>query len=172
MAADLWSLGATLHAAVEGRSPYARSTAMATLSALAAGPPDPAPHAGQLAPVLAGLLRRDPRDRLDHDAAHRLLTAAATGRTEPTAEGSTGSGDRPEAHDPDDQDLTIPLPEPDPPANPGDRALNAPADITGLHPTRPPAASPAAHHPPGGVDRRGSGGGRRRRRGHRDGRHR
>nr|WP_281374275.1 serine/threonine-protein kinase [Micromonospora jinlongensis] len=94
VAADLWSLGATLHAAVEGRSPYARSTAMATLSALAAGPPDPAPHAGQLAPVLAGLLRRDPRDRLDHDAARRLLTAAATGRTEPTAEGSTGSGDR------------------------------------------------------------------------------
>ncbi|GAB3939750.1 hypothetical protein GCM10027614_22400 [Micromonospora vulcania] len=67
MAADLWSLGATLHAAVEGRSPYARSTAMATLSALAAGPPDPAPHAGPLAPVLDGLLRRDPRHRLDHD---------------------------------------------------------------------------------------------------------
>ncbi|MGC4785723.1 protein kinase domain-containing protein [Micromonospora zamorensis] len=141
VAADLWSLGATLHAAVEGRSPYARSTAMATLSALAAGPPDPAPHAGQLAPVLAGLLRRDPRDRLDHDAAHRLLTAAATGRTEPTAEGSTGSGDRPEAHDPDDQDLTIPLPEPDPPANPGDRALNAPADT-------PPASTPPASRPP------------------------
>ncbi|WP_433550657.1 protein kinase domain-containing protein [Micromonospora zamorensis] len=134
VAADLWSLGATLHAAVEGRSPYARSTAMATLSALAAGPPDPAPHAGQLAPVLAGLLRRDPRDRLDHDAAHRLLTAAATGRTEPTAEGSTGSGDRPEVQDPDDQDRTIPLPEPDPP---GDRALNAPADT-------PPASTPPA----------------------------
>ena len=83
VAADLWSLGATLHAAVEGRSPYARSTAMATLSALAAGPPDPAPHAGPLAPVLAGLLRRDPRDRLDHETARRLLTEAATGRTEP-----------------------------------------------------------------------------------------
>ncbi|WP_410813570.1 serine/threonine-protein kinase [Micromonospora sp. 067-2] len=77
VAADLWSLGATLHAAVEGRSPYARSTAMATLSALAAGPPDPAPHAGSLAPVLAGLLRRDPGRRLDHDETHRLLTAAA-----------------------------------------------------------------------------------------------
>ncbi|MEW2329949.1 serine/threonine-protein kinase [Micromonospora chersina] len=74
--ADLWSLGATLHAAVEGRSPYARSTAMATLTALASQPPDPAPHAGPLAPVLAGLLRRDPRHRLGHDDAARLLAAA------------------------------------------------------------------------------------------------
>ncbi|SBT43907.1 serine/threonine-protein kinase [Micromonospora auratinigra] len=76
--ADLWSLGATLHAAVEGRSPYARSTAMATLTALASQPPDPAPHAGPLAPVLVGLLRRDPRHRLRHDEAARLLAAAAS----------------------------------------------------------------------------------------------
>ncbi|MFG1837446.1 serine/threonine-protein kinase [Micromonospora sp. NPDC049175] len=99
VAADLWSLGATLHAAVEGRSPYARSTAMATLSALAAGPPDPAPHAGALAPVLAGLLRRDPRDRLDHDAARRLLVHAATGHTDPTptsaSESTSASGSAP-----------------------------------------------------------------------------
>ncbi|MET8907498.1 protein kinase [Micromonospora sp. NPDC004551] len=74
--ADLWSLGATLHAAVEGRSPYARSTAMATLAALASQPPDPAPHAGPLAPVLVGLLRRDPRHRLGHDDTARLLAAA------------------------------------------------------------------------------------------------
>ncbi|MFR9779165.1 serine/threonine-protein kinase [Micromonospora sp. MS34] len=77
--ADLWSLGATLHAAVEGRSPYARSTAMATLTALASQPPDPAPHAGPLEPVLVGLLRRDPRHRLRHDDAARLLAVAAAG---------------------------------------------------------------------------------------------
>ncbi|WFE31026.1 protein kinase [Micromonospora sp. WMMD975] len=76
--ADLWSLGATLHAAVEGRSPYARSTAMATLAALASQPPDPAPHAGPLMPVLVGLLRRDPRNRLGHDDIARLLASAAT----------------------------------------------------------------------------------------------
>ncbi|MFF0154893.1 protein kinase [Micromonospora sp. NPDC005203] len=92
VAADLWSLGATLHAAVEGRSPYARSTAMATLSALAAGPPDPAPHAGALAPVLAGLLRRDPRDRLDHEAARRLLVRAAIGHTDAPPASATTSG--------------------------------------------------------------------------------
>ncbi|MET7377196.1 serine/threonine-protein kinase [Micromonospora arida] len=126
VAADLWSLGATLHAAVEGQSPYARSTAMATLSALAAGPPDPAPHAGALAPVLDGLLRRDPRDRLDHDSARRLLSAAATGRTDPpsTAERCSIDGPVPglvdlSADDPDDQDPTIPLPDPDTPAAAG-----------------------------------------------------
>ncbi|SIM44703.1 serine/threonine-protein kinase [Micromonospora cremea] len=121
VAADLWSLGATLHTTVEGRSPYARGTAMATLSALAAGPPDPAPHAGPLAPVLAGLLRRDPRDRLDHEAARRLLTAAATGRTSPPpaphrAEPAAEVADRPDAPtELSDQAFTTPLPGPDQP---------------------------------------------------------
>ncbi|WBB53938.1 serine/threonine-protein kinase [Verrucosispora sp. WMMD573] len=82
--ADLWSLGATLHAAVEGRAPYARSNAMATLSALAAAPPDPAPHAGPLSAVLAGLLRRDPAHRTDHAETRRRLLAAAG--PEPTDE--------------------------------------------------------------------------------------
>ncbi|WP_369916050.1 serine/threonine-protein kinase [Plantactinospora sp. KBS50] len=75
-ATDLWSLGATLHAAVEGRSPYARSTAMATLTALATAPPDPAPNAGPLAPVLAGLLRRDPARRIGAGEVERLLEGA------------------------------------------------------------------------------------------------
>ncbi|HKT02359.1 MAG TPA: serine/threonine-protein kinase, partial [Rugosimonospora sp.] len=60
---DLWSLGAMLHAAVEGKSPYARTGALATLTALATEEPDPAPHAGPLGEVIAGLLRRDPAER-------------------------------------------------------------------------------------------------------------
>lgn len=74
---DLWSLGATLFAAVEGRSPYARSTTMATLTALATAPPDPAPRAGALRPVLGGLLRKDPRHRLNGEEAELLLRRAA-----------------------------------------------------------------------------------------------
>jgi hypothetical protein len=70
---DLWSLGATLYAAVEGRAPYARSTAMATLTALATAPPDPVLRAGPLRPVLTGLLRRDPRQRLTPDEVERRL---------------------------------------------------------------------------------------------------
>jgi tRNA A-37 threonylcarbamoyl transferase component Bud32 len=70
---DLWSLGATLYAAVEGRSPYARSTTMATLTALATALPDPPRHAGPLKPVLAGLLRRNPKDRVRPAVAERAL---------------------------------------------------------------------------------------------------
>ncbi|SCF08227.1 Serine/threonine protein kinase [Micromonospora purpureochromogenes] len=87
--ADLWSLGATLHAAVEGRSPYARSTAMATLAALATEPPDPAPHAGPLGPALEGLLRRDPRRRIRHDEADGLIAAAAHPPAPPATERRT-----------------------------------------------------------------------------------
>ncbi|WP_328461342.1 protein kinase [Actinoplanes sp. NBC_00393] len=61
---DLWSLGATVYAAVEGRSPYARETAMATLAALATEQPDPPVRAGPLTPILEGLLQYDPLDRL------------------------------------------------------------------------------------------------------------
>jgi serine/threonine protein kinase len=70
---DMWSLGATLYAAVEGSSPFARTTAMATLTALAVEKP-PAPlHAGPLKPVLTGLLRKDPRARLRPGEVERLL---------------------------------------------------------------------------------------------------
>jgi hypothetical protein len=74
---DLWSLGATLYAAVEGRSPYARTSAMATLTALATALPDPPRRAGPLKPVLAGLLRRNPRDRLRPEDVRRMLQRVA-----------------------------------------------------------------------------------------------
>ncbi|OLB74592.1 MAG: hypothetical protein AUI14_23070 [Actinobacteria bacterium 13_2_20CM_2_71_6] len=74
---DLWALGATLYAAVEGHSPYARSSAMETLTALATALPDPPRRAGPLKPILAGLLRRNPKHRLRPEDARRLLQRVA-----------------------------------------------------------------------------------------------
>ncbi|MFI1192049.1 protein kinase [Micromonospora sp. NPDC020750] len=75
--ADLWSLGATLYAAVEGKSPYARPSAIGTLAALATEPMPPPKNAGPLKAVLTGLLRKDPAERMDAVAAERLLRRAA-----------------------------------------------------------------------------------------------
>jgi hypothetical protein len=76
---DLWSLGATLYAAVEGRSPYARDSSMATLTALATAPPDPARRAGPLQVVLDGLLQKHPRHRMRPAEAEALLRRIADG---------------------------------------------------------------------------------------------
>ncbi|GAA1615347.1 serine/threonine protein kinase [Actinoplanes couchii] len=74
--ADLWSLGATLYAAVEGRPPYVRSSPMTTLAALATELPDAPERAGELQPALTALLQRDPDRRADAETAKRLLVAA------------------------------------------------------------------------------------------------
>ncbi|HTJ32046.1 MAG TPA: serine/threonine-protein kinase [Dactylosporangium sp.] len=76
---DMWSLGATLYAAVEGRSPYARSTTYATLTALATEEPDPPARAGVMKPVLTALLRKDPRARAGVAETERLLQRAVIG---------------------------------------------------------------------------------------------
>jgi hypothetical protein len=85
-AADLWSLGATLYAAVEGRPPYVRSSPMATLAALATELPAPPERAGVLRHALTALLQRDPARRADAGTAQRLLLAATSPSAAPPPE--------------------------------------------------------------------------------------
>jgi len=78
-ASDLFSLGATLYAAVEGRSPFAKGCPVATLTAVVDDPPAPLVRAGPLGPVIQGLLAKDPARRLDTGQARRALRAIQGG---------------------------------------------------------------------------------------------
>jgi hypothetical protein len=74
-ASDLWSLGATLYAAVEGHGPYEnRGGPLTTMSAIINENAPAAPTAGALAPVIAALLRREPSDRPDAATATRMIS--------------------------------------------------------------------------------------------------
>jgi serine/threonine protein kinase len=84
---DLWALGATLYAAVEGGPPYRGPSSGAVFIALATEEPRPAVHAGPLAPVLGGLLRKDPAHRLSADQTAVLLQQVAAGVAGPHPQG-------------------------------------------------------------------------------------
>ncbi|MEU9587388.1 serine/threonine-protein kinase [Streptomyces werraensis] len=99
-AADLWSLGGLLYAAVEGTPPYDKGSAIATLTAVMTEPLEEPKNAGPLRDVIHGLLNKDPAQRLDDRAARAMLTAVISAPDTKDADGQ-----------PADATRVVPLPE-------------------------------------------------------------
>ncbi|MFD7657922.1 serine/threonine-protein kinase [Actinosynnema sp. NPDC059797] len=76
-AADLWSVGIMLYGMVVGRTPFSRGDVQSTLGAVLSWEPAPDPKVGRLAPVIDGLLRKKPAERMTARTAIEKLTEIA-----------------------------------------------------------------------------------------------
>ncbi|MHB9861712.1 serine/threonine-protein kinase [Streptomyces sp. YIM S03343] len=103
---DVWSLGATLCAALGGRSPFARDTTLATLHAVLYEEPGLPAAAGPLRDILTAVLEKDPAVRPPLTDLERALGEVAFPQPTPTV--ATAAPTRVAG--------TVPRPVPEPPA--------------------------------------------------------
>ncbi|MER5425729.1 serine/threonine-protein kinase [Streptosporangium roseum] len=143
-AADLWSFGATLYAAVEGRPPYEGPDAVAVLGAILTQEPTRPQRAGALVAVIEGLLRKNPADRMTAAQVSDLLDRVLR------SHGSTPPNRVPVAPVPSPMPVpgdSMPmhlLPPPDPPSGPmPSRIIETPSG-----PVRVPYEVPGGHAAP------------------------
>ncbi|MBB4704766.1 serine/threonine-protein kinase [Sphaerisporangium siamense] len=144
---DLWSLGATLYAAVEGRPPFDRGAPVPTMAAVLNDEPDPPRRAGPLVPVLEGLLRKDPALRAPAAWAAEVLGRVAAG--DPAARGPAEGSWRSTAAT---SEAAIPWAAPGPQGSPGPygpQGSQAPYGPQGSHGPYGPQGSHAPYGPHG-----------------------
>ncbi|MGW6548456.1 protein kinase domain-containing protein [Streptomyces massasporeus] len=151
---DIWSLGATLCAALGGRSPFSRDTTLATLHAVLYEEPELPAASGPLRDILTSLLAKEPSARPDLDALEAALEPVAYPAPTPTVavgprDAEPGQEEQPEPRlVPDDE--SAPGPEPTPALDPdtlgGQQSLPEPLSRASV--PAPPRESPTpAHHP-------------------------
>jgi serine/threonine protein kinase len=93
-ASDMFSLGATLYAAVEGRQAFDDGAPFSTLVGVEREAPIPPRHAGPLRPVIDGLLTKDPDQRMDATMARSYLEAIKSELTGHSAGADEAATDR------------------------------------------------------------------------------
>ncbi|MFH8683681.1 serine/threonine-protein kinase [Streptomyces lydicus] len=148
-ACDIWSLGMTLYAAVEGGgAPFRRTSVWSTLTAIVTEAlPEPR-RAGPLTPVLYALMAKNPADRPSAAQARGLLQAVAEGR-EPVLPPAPGA-----PHPATATDV-----RPIPPPSPGGPSPLGPGPQSGADAGAPPAGwlagGPGGHG--GGPEPQGGG---------------
>lgn len=149
-AADQWSLGATLFAAVTGRPPYEPDGGIvATLHEVVDGEvPDPGVH-GPIGEVIRGLMVKDPQRRMDLLEVRRAVYSLLPAPGESLFDLSGAEQEPPPPAPPHPQHEAVPAP-PSPP----EPETSEPAPLAGEPgplPFTPPTARPRSHHRRGRV---------------------
>ncbi len=142
---DIWSLGATLCAALGGRSPFARATTLATLHAVLYEEPELPAASGPLRDMLTSLLAKDPSARPgleDLEAALEPVAFPPPTATVPVGWSEAGRPEPESVREPDPEPPPEPVVVPPPPRPPLPQDPRRPATVRETAPHR------NANHPP------------------------